>query len=94
MSAIERLRDEPCVDRNPRWRRRVNDFHRNSRIFQWGFWPAFWFSVHRAYNRIVFGDGWSTDWGHGHASVMAVHRWLCRRWVPANRRYLDGLGKS
>jgi len=36
------------------------------------------------------GDGWGTsDWGSGHASIMAIHRWFCRRWVPAEHRYRD-----
>ena len=80
----------PSVDSRPRWRRRLSDLRWDSRIFQWGFWPAFWFSVHGRFNHVVFGDGWGTsDWGSGHASIMAIHRWFCRRWVPAEHRYRD-----
>jgi hypothetical protein len=72
------------ADDRPRWKRRLDDFHRNSRIFQWGIWPAFWFAIHSQFNNLVFGDpGPFGDWGHGHASIMAIHRWFCRRWVPA-----------
>lgn len=81
-----------CVDNRPRWRRRVDDFRRNNRIVQWGFWPAFWFRVHSWFNHVCFGEGWgSSDWGHDHVSIMAIHRWLCRRWVPANERYMARL---
>jgi len=87
--------DVPCVETRPRsrWRRRLDDYRRHGwlhRVDRWGWRAAFWFSVHHRFNNIVFGDGY-TDWGHRHASVMAVHRWFCRRWVPADERYRASL---
>ena len=87
----------PCVEIHPRprWRRKLEDFRRDSRIAQWGWWPAFWYHVHAAFNQVVFGEGYGrSDWGHDHTSIMVIHHWLCRRWVPANERYLSDRTKT
>lgn len=53
-------------------------------------WHArFWYAVHIRFNDVCFGEGFGkSDWGHRHRTVMAGHRWLCRRWVPEWDRYL------
>ena len=83
------MTDTPCVDSRPRWRRRLaRPAERwRSRPLSWHAWC--WYQATRAFGTACFGDpGPFGDWGSGHASVVAVHRWLCRRWAPEWDAYL------
>ena len=79
---------EPCFDTSPRWKRQLNHFRRETRVAQWGLLPALWFHLHSLFLRLTMGDpGWFGDWAADYRWQHLIHRWFCRRWVPAWERY-------